>query len=102
MSKDQIKNFLNSNKKLEKRYDELDERYKEAMNNNEIPKIQFNNLINKNIKIKYFLFIYQDIIVNNTLIEVVFDTGNDQIYISKILTQEFGIKIKNKKKNIIN
>ena len=58
MSKDQIQNFLNSNKELEKRYDELDERYKEAMNNNEIPKIQFNNLINKNIKLKYFSFAY--------------------------------------------
>ena len=39
MSKDQIKNFLNSNKELEKRYNELDERYKEAINNNEIQKI---------------------------------------------------------------
>ena len=52
-----------------------------------------------NDKLKYFLFAYQDIIIDNILIKVVFDTGNHQTCISKTIIQKFDIKIEKKKKD---
>ena len=105
MSKDieeQVKDFLDSNKKLERKYNELEKKYNKIINNNEISIIQYYDIKNNIIKLSDYNQANRDIKVNNMKIRVIFDSGAALSVMSMRLMKKLSIELEKKEENFTN